>query len=285
MSETGHKAGQFKAAGLIGWPVFQSRSPSLHRYWLDRYGIPGAYVPMPVQPGRLEDALRGIRALGFVGCNITLPHKEEAARLVDRLDPVAQRLEAVNLVVVEADGSLSGSNTDGYGFIQNLRGGKADWRADAGPAVVLGGGGGARSVIGSLLDEGTREIRLLNRTRARADALAAAFGGKVAVVDWPERHAALAGSALVVNTTNQGMVGQPPLDLRLDALPEGAVVCDIVYNPLEPQLLADARARGNPVINGLGMLLHQARPAFEAWWGVLPEVTPELRAAVEATIR
>lgn len=281
MSETG----QFKAAGLIGWPVFQSRSPSLHRYWLDRYGIPGAYVPMPVQPGRLEDALRGIRALGFVGCNITLPHKEEAARLVDRLDPVAQRLEAVNLVVVEADGSLSGSNTDGYGFIQNLRSGKADWCADAGPAVVLGGGGGARSVIGSLLDEGAREIRLLNRTRVRADALAAAFGGKVAVVDWPERHTALAGSALVVNTTNQGMVGQPPLDLRLDALPAGTVVCDIVYNPLEPQLLADARARGNPVINGLGMLLHQARPAFEAWWGVLPEVTPELRAAVEATIR
>ncbi len=275
---------QFKAAGLIGWPVFQSRSPRLHGYWLDRYCIPGAYVPMPVQPGRLADGLRGIRALGFAGCNITLPHKEEAARLMDRLDPVAQRLAAVNLVVVEADGSLSGANTDGYGFIQNLLGGKADWRADAGPAVVLGGGGGARSVVGSLLDEGAREIRLVNRTRARADAMAAAFGGKVTALDWPGRHAALAGCALLVNTTNQGMVGQPPLDLRLDALPPDALVCDIVYNPLEPRLLADARARGNPVINGLGMLLHQARPAFEAWWGVLPEVTPELRAAVEATI-
>ncbi len=275
---------QFKAAGLIGWPVFQSRSPSLHGYWLDKYGIPGVYVPMPVQPGRLEDALHGIRALGFAGCNITLPHKEAAARLMDRLDPVAQRLEAVNLVVVEADGSLSGFNTDGYGFIENLREGKADWRADAGPAVVLGGGGGARSVVGSLLDAGAHEIRLVNRTRTRADALATAFGGKITVVDWTGRHAALAGSALLVNTTNQGMVGQPSLDLRLDALPADAVVCDIVYNPLEPSLLADARVRGNPVINGLGMLLHQARPAFEAWWGVLPDVTPELRAAVEATI-
>ena len=280
-----NESNAFKAAGLIGWPVFQSRSPSLHGYWLARYRIPGAYVPMPVQPGHLEDALRGVRALGFAGCNITLPHKEAAARLMDRLDPVAERLAAVNLVVVEADGSLSGYNTDGYGFIQNLRDGKADWRADAGPAVVLGGGGGARSVVGSLLDEGVREIRLVNRTRARADALAAAFGDRVKVLDWPERHAALADSALLVNTTNQGMVGQPPLDLRLEALPADALVCDIVYNPLEPRLLADARARGNTVINGLGMLLHQARPAFEAWWGVLPEVTPELRAAVEATIR
>ena len=138
---------KFKAAGLIGWPVFQSRSPKLHSYWLEKYGIPGVYVPMPVQPGQVEDALRGLRALGFAGCNVTLPHKEEAARLVDRLDPVGKRMGAINLVVVEPDGSLSGYNKDGYGFIENLRDGKADWRGDAGPAVVLGGGGGARSVV------------------------------------------------------------------------------------------------------------------------------------------
>jgi len=274
----------FKAAGLIGWPVFQSRSPMLHNHWLERYGIPGVYVPMPVRPGCVEEALRGLRALGFAGCNVTLPHKEAAARVVDRLDPVGARLGAINLVVVEEDGSLSGYNKDGYGFIENLRDGQAGWRADAGPAVVIGAGGGARSVVASLLDEGAVEVRLLNRTRSRADELVGMFGGNVAVLDWTERQAALAGCALLVNTTNQGMIGQPPLDLDLAALPVGALVCDIVYNPLSPPLLSEARARGNPTVNGLGMLLHQARPAFEAWWGIMPQITPELRAAVEATI-
>lgn len=257
----------------------------LHRYWLDRYGISGAYLPMPVRPGQTADALRGLVALGFTGCNVTLPHKEEAARLVDRLDPVARRMGAINLVVVEADGSLSGFNKDGFGFIENLRDGHAAWRGDAGPAVVLGAGGGARSVVVSLIDEGAPEIRLINRTRARAEQLAREFAGPVTVLDWEDRHAALAGSALLVNTTNQGMTGQPPLDLRLDDLPAGALVCDIIYNPLETDLLAQARARENPTVNGLGMLLHQARPAFEAWFGVAPEITPELRASIEATVR
>lgn len=275
----------FRAAGLIGWPVHQSRSPRLHGYWLDRYAIPGAYVPMPVQPGRVADALRGLRALGFCGCNVTLPHKEEAATLVDRLDPVGQRLGAINLVVVEADGSLSGHNKDGYGFIANLRDADPRWRGDTGPALVLGAGGGARSVIASLLDEGAPEIRVVNRTRARAEALAALLGdARIRVLDWGERHAALAGAALAVNTTDQGMIGYPDLDLDLALLPSDALVCDIIYNPLEPKLLAAARARGNRAVNGLGMLLHQARPAFEAWFGVLPDITPELRASVEASI-
>ncbi len=275
----------FKAAGLIGWPVFQSRSPILHTYWLEKYGIPGAYLPMPVQVGQVEAALRGLRALGFAGCNVTLPHKEEAARIVDRLDPAGTRMGAINLVVVEADGTLSGYNKDGYGFIENLRDGKADWHADAGPVTVLGAGGGARSVVASLLDEGAGEIRIVNRTRSRADELAAKFGPHVHAFDWAERHAALARTALVVNTTNQGMIGQPPLDLDLGELPHDALVCDIIYNPLQTKLLVDAAARGNPTVNGLGMLLHQARPAFQAWWGVLPEITPELRKTVEATIR
>jgi shikimate dehydrogenase len=191
---------------------------------------------------------------------------------------------AVNLIVVQPDFSLSGFNTDGYGFIQNLRDGQKHWRGDAGPAVVLGAGGAARGVVASLLDEGATEVRLANRTRARAERLAAAFGPAVLVLDWAERDAALAGAALLVNTTDQGMTGKPALDLRLDALPGDALVCDIVYNPLETPLLATARARGNPTVNGLGMLLHQARPAFQAWFGVLPEITPELRAAIEATI-
>ena len=276
---------QFKAAGLIGWPVFQSRSPKLHGYWLEKYGIPGAYVPMPVKPGDVAEALRGLRALGFAGCNVTLPHKEEAARLVDRIDQVATRVGAINLVVVEADGTLSGYNTDGYGFIESLRDGKPDWRGDAGPAVVLGAGGGARSVVASLLDEGAPEVRLINRTRERAEGLAEKFGAKVYVLDWVDRNAALGGAAVLVNTTNQGMVGQPLLDIDLTDLPRDALVSDIVYNPLQTRLLAEAAGRGNPTVNGLGMLMHQARPSFKAWFGVMPDITADLRASIEATIR
>lgn len=275
----------FRAAGLIGNPVFQSRSPRLHGYWLERYGIAGAYLPMPVLAGNIEAALKGLVALGFAGCNVTIPHKEAAFRLVDRVDSLGTRMGAINLVVVEADGSLSGFNKDGYGFIENLKDGQKGWRADAGPVVVLGGGGGARSVVVSLMDEGAREIRLINRTRSRAEQLARELGGPVKVLDWEARHTALEGAALLVNTTNQGMVGQAVLDLRLEALPVSALVCDIIYNPLVTPLLAAAAARGNPVVNGLGMLIHQARPAFKAWFGVEPEVTPDLRAMLEATIK
>jgi len=270
---------------VIGWPVAQSRSPVLHTWWLKKYGISGVYVPMAVQPGRLEVALRGLSALRFAGCNVTIPHKEEAARLVDHTDALAQRVGAVNLIVVQPDGSLSGSNTDGYGFIQSLRHDRPDWRGDAGPAVVLGAGGGARSVVLSLLDEGAPEIRLANRARDRAEHLAAEFGGPVRVLDWAERESALAGAALLVNTTSLGTTGEPALDLRLDDLPRAALVCDLVYNPLESPLLTAARTRGNPTESGLTMLLYQARPSFEAWFGILPEITPEQRAAVEATIR
>ncbi len=276
--------GQFRAAGLIGWPVAHSRSPALHAYWLARHAVAGAYVLMPVQPDRLADALRGLVALGFAGCNVTIPHKEATARLVDRRDPVATRMGAVNLVVVEQDGSLTGRNTDGYGFLANLFDAMPDWHADAGPAVVLGAGGGARAAIVSLIDSGATEIRVVNRSRARAEALARALGGPITVLDWNARHTAIDGAALLVNTTSLGMIGQPELDLRLNELSPEALVCDIVYTPLQPKLLRDARARGNATVNGLGMLLHQARPAFEAWWGILPDVTPELRASVEAGI-
>lgn len=274
----------FKAAGVIGWPVAHSRSPLLHGYWLRQHGIEGAYIPMPVQPGRVEVALRGLAALGFAGCNVTVPHKEAALRVADRADAVARRVGAANLIVVEPDGSLSGRNTDLYGFLANLREAKADWRGDAGPAVVLGAGGGARSIVCSLLDNGVPELRLLNRSRDRAEELAASVGGAVRVLDWDMRAAALDGAALLVNTTTLGMTGQPPLDLALDALPRTALVCDIVYVPLATPLLIAARARGNAVTNGLGMLLHQARPSFAAWFGVEPEVTRELRDLIERTL-
>ncbi len=272
----------FALAGILGWPVAHSRSPLLHGFWLREHRIEGAYVPLVVRPGELEAALRGLAALGFRGCNVTVPHKEEAARLVDRLDPLARRLGSANLVTVAADGTLEATSTDGTGFLGAMAESCPDWRADAGAAVVLGAGGAARTVVAALLDAGAPEVRVANRTRARAEKLVAELGGTP--VDWDARAAALEGAALLVNTTTQGMVGQPPLELDLAALPRTAVVCDIVYVPRETKLLAAAAARGNRVVPGIGMLLHQARPAFAAFYGVLPEVTPELRAAVEATL-
>jgi shikimate dehydrogenase len=274
----------FRAAGVIGWPVAHSRSPLIHGHWLARHRIAGAYLPFPVQPGRLAAALRGLSALGFAGCNVTVPHKEETLALVDHADALARRIGAVNLVVARPDGSLHGANTDAYGFLANLRERAPGWRASAGPAVVLGAGGSARAVVTALCDDGAPEIRLLNRTAERADALAIALGGPVRVLDWDFRARALAGAALLVNTTTQGMDGQPPLDLELASLPREAVVTDLVYVPLETPLLAAARARGNVAVDGLGMLLHQAVPSFEAWFGVRPEVTAELRAEIEATL-
>lgn len=267
-------------AGVMGWPIGHSRSPRLHGYWLERYAIDGAYVPLAVPPGRGAEALRALPALGFRGCNVTVPHKETAARTVDRLDPTAARMGAVNLVVVAEDGLLEGRNTDGYGFLANLRAGVPGWTAAGGPAVVLGAGGAARAVAVSLLDDGAPEVRLVNRTPERAEALARELGGAITVVPWVSRETALDGAALLVNTTTQGMAGQPALELRLDALPPEAVVTDCVYAPLATPLLDAARARGHRVADGLGMLLHQARPAFRAWFGVDPAVDGDLRRFV-----
>lgn len=272
-------------AGVMGWPVAHSRSPMLHNHWIRQYGLDGAYVLLPVAPGRLEAALRGLPALGFAGCNITIPHKIDAMALVERVDPIARRIGAINTIVVEADGTLTGRNNDGFGYLQSLRDARPSWRADAGPAVVIGAGGGARAVVVSLAEAGAPEIRIVNRTTARAEALARDVGPVAKALAWSARHDALAGAALVVNTTNQGMHGNPPLDLDLSALPPDALVSDIVYIPLETPLLRAARERGNATVNGLGMLLNQARPAFQAWFGVLPEITADLRRSIEATIR
>lgn len=274
----------YRLAGVMGWPVGHSRSPVIHNHWIAQLGLRGAYVLLPVQPEKLDDALRSLPVLGFAGCNLTIPHKVAALEIVDRVDLLAQRIGAVNTVVVEADGTLTGLNTDGFGYIQSLLDVQPDWQADAGPVVVVGAGGAARAIIVALMERGAKEIRLTNRSVDKAKDMAAEFGRQVNAVPWEDRHEALSGAALLVNTTNQGMHGEPALDLNLRQLPSTALVSDIIYIPMETPLLAAARARGNATVNGLGMLLHQARPAFAAWFGVLPEVSPALFEQIQATL-
>ena len=273
-------SGKAKLAGVLGWPVGHSRSPRLHGYWLEKLGIDGTYVPLPVRPEDFETVLRALPRMGFRGANVTVPHKEQALRLVDEAEPLARRIGAVNTLVMRDDGSILGLNTDSFGFMRNLLTG-SPWRPSAVPAVVLGAGGAARAVVAALVDAGVPEIRLVNRNVERAEKLAAAIGGPVMVQAWARLD--LADAGLLVNTTSLGMAGQPPLALDLTALPAGAVVNDIVYAPLMTDLLMRAQARGNPVVDGLGMLLWQAVRGFSLWFGQQPEVTAELRDFVLAS--
>jgi shikimate dehydrogenase len=274
---------KFKLAGVMGMPIYQSRSPILHNYWLGKYGIKGAYGHFPVELKNLEAAIRGLSALGLAGCNITLPHKVHAMKMMDHIDPLAQRMGAINCIVVQEDGALHGFNHDGYGYIQSVKDAKPEWRADEGPILVLGAGGAARAIVISLVDAGATEIRLVNRTPAKAQELATGLESVVKVFDWSERNDCMRDAAMLINTTSQGMYGQPPLDVQLDALPLTALVSDAVYIPLETPLLEKARLRGNTTVNGLGMLLNQARPAFKSWFGVMPEISKELKETVLAT--
>ena len=274
-------------AFIVGWPVEHSRSPLIHGYWLQERGIVGHYGRLAVAPG--GEALRA--TLDFIrrtprarGCNLTLPHKIDALGMLDHIDPKAAHIGAVNTVVKRADGTLEGRNTDAFGFVAALHAGVPSWKPEAAPTVVLGAGGASRAVCHALVDAGVPELRLLNRTRQTAIDLGAQVtpkDGRTVVIDsWDRRDAALAGAGLLVNTTPLGTKGSPPLELDLAALPHSAVVDDIVYVPLETALLAAARARGNATVDGLDMLLHQARPGFAAWFGVaMPEVTPALRRA------
>jgi shikimate dehydrogenase len=270
-------------AGVAGWPIKHSRSPRIHNYWLRQYGIDGVYVPLAMPPEGAKEAIRMLPSLGICGLNVTVPNKEEAYKAMDEVDRWAQRMKAVNTIVVR-DGILYGANTDAFGFLESLREARPGWRADVGPAVVLGAGGAARAVVAGLQDEGAPEIRILNRTPERAAAIRDEFGKPVRPMMWEQRGSALANAALLVNTTSLGMEGQPPLDIDLGKLPENAVVYDIVYVPLETPLLAAARARGNPAIDGLGMLLHQARPGFREWFGTDPTVDQALRDHVLADL-
>jgi shikimate dehydrogenase len=274
--------GRARLAGVMGWPVAHSLSPRLHGYWLREHGIDGAYVPLAVRPERLASALRALPDLGFAGCNLTVPHKEASLNVLDEVTPEARRIGAVNTVRVRADGSLYGWNTDIEGFSQSLAAALPGWSLAGKPAAVIGAGGAARAVVAALTGLGATEIRLVNRTTARAEELARALGGPIRALPWEHRSRALEGAGLLVNATTLGMAGQPPLEIELAALPRTAPVSDIVYVPLETPLLAAARARGHPVVDGLGMLLHQAVPGFEAWFGHRPEVTPALRDFVLA---
>jgi shikimate dehydrogenase len=274
--------GRARLAGVMGWPVAHSLSPRLHGFWLNEYGIDGAYVPLPVRPERLSAALEALPDLGFSGCNLTVPHKEAALAVLDEVDPQARRIGAVNTVRVRADGSLHGWNTDVEGYAQSLGAALPGWSLAGRSAAVIGAGGAARAVIAALIEMGAAEIRLVNRTPGRAEELARMLGGPIRIEPWERRSRALEGAGLLVNTTTLGMAGQPAFEIDLEPLPREAVVSDIVYAPLETPLLAAARARGHPAVDGLGMLLHQAVPGFEAWFGRRPEVTPALRQFVLA---
>ena len=276
---------RFLLAGVMGWPVMHSRSPLMHNFWFRQHELSGTYVPLAIQPEGLAAALRALNPLGFAGVNLTIPHKRQALAVVDEVDAVAKCIGAISCVVVRPDGSLTGTNNDWFGFIHNLKQEQPGWRADAGPVVVLGAGGGSRAVCYGLMQEGAQEIRLVNRTFARAKGLADEFGGPLKALPWDERHDALEGAALVVNATSQGMVGQPALDLRLDRLSKTALAADIIYIPLETPFLAAAQQRGNRTANGLGMLLHQGRPAWKMWFGIEPVVTAELRLLMEQSIQ
>ncbi len=273
-------SGRARIAGVIGWPVAHSLSPRLHGFWLRHYGIDGAYIPLPVAPQDLEAVVKALPKLGFVGANVTIPHKETVIACLDHVAPLAQKVGAVNTLIVGDDGKISGLSTDGFGFLASLSASQPGWQAAAGAAVVIGAGGAARAIVQALIEAGVPEIRLVNRTGRRARALADHLGGPITLIDWQDRAAALESSNLLVNATSLGMRGEPPLALALDALPREAVVADIVYVPLLTELLASAAARGNRVVDGLGMLLHQARPAFAAWFGIEPEVTAELKLSV-----
>jgi shikimate dehydrogenase len=273
----------FGIAGLLGWPVAHSRSPVIHNHWLARYGIAGRYVLFGVPPEKLEAAVRGLAVLGLRGCNVTTPHKQAIFPLLDRVDDLARRIGAVQTVVVEKDGTLSGFNNDGNGFIQSLRDAAPEWRPDSGPILVIGAGGASRAVVASLAAQGAKEIRLTNRTLEKARDIADAVGSAVEVVPWEQREDALDGVAMVANATSAGSAGKPALDISLDRLPKHAIAGDLIYVPPETPFLAAARARGNVTVNGLGLLLNQARPAFNAWFGVMPEITPELLKAIAAT--
>ncbi len=266
-------------AGVIGSPIAHSKSPQIHMHWLKVNGLRGHYIPMDVSADDLENVLRTLPRMGFVGVNITVPHKEKVLEIADLVTDRATLIGAANTLIFRKDGKIHADNTDGYGFIQNLKQYAPTWNPKAGPAAVLGAGGAARAVIAALLNEGVPEIVISNRTRVRAEALKTEFGKRLNVVDWVQAGNMMEDAAMLVNTTSLGMMGKPPLRVPLDGLRKGTLVTDLVYAPLKTRLLAEAEEMGCVTVDGLGMLLHQAVPAFERWFGVRPEVDSATRAA------
>ncbi|WP_432817284.1 shikimate dehydrogenase [Sulfitobacter sp. JB4-11] len=273
-------ASKIPLAGVIGSPIAHSKSPQLHGHWLKTYGIKGHYIPMDIGAHDLQDAIRMLPRMGFVGVNITIPHKEAVLSIADLITDRAILIGAANTLIFRKDGKIHADNTDGYGFMENLKTGAPDWNPRSGPAAVLGAGGAARAVIASLLDAGVPQILLSNRTRVRAEKLKADFGSRLQVFDWVQAGNMFDHAALVVNTTSLGMIGKNEMRVPLDGLQKGAVVTDLVYAPLRTQLLETAEEMGCITVDGLGMLLHQAVPAFERWFGTRPAVDSATRAAV-----
>lgn len=267
-------------AGVLGNPIAQSKSPRLHSHWLRKYGLLGHYVPLHVTEDSLETVVRAMPKMGFVGANVTLPHKIAVMQFADQITDRATLIGAANTLTFKEDGRIIADNTDGYGFMSNLKQNAPDWDPKSGPAVLLGAGGAARAIIVALADSGVSEILLTNRTRAKAEALRAEFGARIRVVDWVQAGNILEGAATVINSTSLGMTGNAALRIPLDGLTKGTLVTDIVYSPLRTRLLDEAEAAGCTVVDGLGMLLHQGVPGFERWFGVRPEVDDETRRAV-----
>jgi shikimate dehydrogenase len=267
-------------AGVIGFPIAHSKSPVLHGHWLRRYGIHGHYIPLRIAPEHFSHHVRVLPEMGFVGVNVTIPYKEVALALADEVTDTARKIGAANTLTFLEDGRINADNTDAYGFYHNIKQQRPTWAASAGPAAILGAGGASRAVIVALLEHGAPEIRLTNRTRARAEQLASEFGAKVKIVEWDDATTLLNGAAMLVNTTSLGMSGAEALALDLGALSPETLVTDIVYSPLQTPLLVAAAEIGCPVVDGLGMLLHQAAPGFARWFGQTPDVDDALRGAV-----
>lgn len=272
-----------KRACVIGWPIEHSRSPLIHGYWLKRYGIDGSYAKVAVEPDDVEGFLRGLADAGYAGCNVTIPHKETAYRIADEREPSAVAVAAANTVWLDGD-RICVANTDTYGFMTNLDCEAPGWRGSDGPVSILGAGGAARAIVLGFLEAGVSQVRVFNRTRRRAEELAAHFGPRVVACDWADREALSGEASVLVNTTSLGLKGEGALDIDVASLAADCVVADIVYVPLETALLGEARARGLRTAGGLGMLLHQAVPGFEKWFGVRPEVDRELYDSVSADI-
>jgi len=270
---------QTPLAGVIGHPIAHSKSPQIHGHWLKTMGLRGHYIPMDVTLDDLEHVLHTLPKAGFVGVNITIPHKEKVLEIADLVTDRATLIGAANTLIFRKDGKIHADNTDGYGFVKNLQSADVDWNPKAGPAAMLGAGGAARAVVAALLDAGVPEILISNRTRVRAEALQQEFGKRLRVFDWVQAGNMMDYAATVVNTTSLGMLGKPPLRVPLDGLQKSAVVTDLVYAPLKTKFLLTAEEMGCRTVDGLGMLLHQAVPGFERWFGERPVVDSATRAA------
>ncbi len=264
-------------AAVLGHPINHSKSPKLHNYWLSLFNIDGYYIPLDIDPRYFENSVRALSGLGFVGANVTIPYKEKVLKIADKISDRAAIIGAANTLTFLQDGSIYADNTDGYGFLQNIKCKYNDWTAGEGTSVVFGAGGASRAILGALIEDGANEVILANRTRSRADQLRSDFGAKIKVVDWMKVQNYLSDASTVINATSLGMDGKADLPIPLQGLNKNTLVTDIVYTPLNTPLLENAAKRGCRTVDGLGMLIHQAIPGFERWFGVKPDVSEKLR--------